>query len=116
MDQRREARLEAAGPARVTLLGEPRRQVGGRILNVSGQGVRLMLDEPVAPGAPLTIEWEDTEAMGEVCYCEAGEGGFTAGVRLEHVLLHTSELARLALRLLGEPEPDSVLTAPAPPG
>lgn len=91
------------GSVRVTLLGEPARQVSGRIVDVSGEGVRLMLDEPAAPGAPLAIEWEDTQALGEVCCCEAAEGGFAASVRLEHVLLHTSELARLARKLLDEP-------------
>jgi hypothetical protein len=104
MDQRRQPRLDVTGAARVTLLGEPRKQVGGRVINLSGQGIRLMLDEPVSPGTLLAIEWADTEVMGEVCYCEQAEGGFAAGVRLEHVLLHTTELARLATRLLGEPE------------
>jgi PilZ domain len=114
MDQRREPRLDAAGPARVTLLGEPRKQVGGRIINSSGQGIRLILDEPVSPGALLAVEWADTEAMGEVCYCEQTDGGFAAGVRLEHMLLHTTELARLAARLLGEPEAERVTGSARP--
>ncbi len=114
MDQRRQPRLDAAGPARVTLLGEARKQVGGRVINTSRQGIRLILEERVSPGALLAVEWADTEAMGEVCYCEETEGGFAVGVRLEHVLLHTAELARLAARLLGESEAERVTGSARP--
>jgi hypothetical protein len=96
-------RLEITGPARITVLGKEHRQLRGRAANGSGEGLRLILDEPVAPGSPLAVEWEDTEVMGEVCYCEQIEDGFAAGVRLEHALRHTGEIARLARKLLGEP-------------
>ncbi len=91
------------GPVRVTLLSEPVRRVGGRVVGILGEELRLMLDEAAAPGEPLAIEWADTEALGEVFRCEAAEGGFTASVRLEQVLRHTNELARLARKLLDEP-------------
>jgi PilZ domain len=105
MDHRREPRLETCGPARVTVLGDDPRRVAGRAENMSGQGLRLMLAEPVEAGTALMVEWEDMQVMGEVCYCERMEAGYAVGVHLQHALRGTRELERLARRLLGEEEP-----------
>ncbi len=102
MDQRRQPRLDANGPARVTLLGEQKREIAGRAASFANQALKLVLQEPVPAGAPLMVEWEDSEILGEVRYCERVDDGFAVGVSIEHALMGTRELARLASRLLGE--------------
>ncbi len=89
----------------VTVLDECSDQFAGRVVNVSGNGMRLILDRPVAPGVPLKIECEETLLLGEVCYCEEVEGSYAAGLELEHALLQTGDLARLSRRLLCQEEP-----------
>lgn len=108
MDPRRHARLEAAGPVRVTILGDTRRQVAGRVADFSGGGLKLILEEPVPAGTALMVEWDNSEILGEVCWSRPELGGYAAGVQIEHTLVDTRELARLASRLLGETEPAPV--------
>jgi hypothetical protein len=107
-NKRKEPRLEASGPARVTLPGERNRRVRGEAANVSGNGLRLMLEEPVAPGTPLMVDWEGAQVMGEVCYCRQEQGGFAVGLKLERALVGTNDLLRLAHGLQGEPGPDPI--------
>jgi hypothetical protein len=40
-----------------------------------------------------------------VCYCQSADGGYAIGVELEHALLHTRDLHRLARELLGDVDP-----------
>jgi hypothetical protein len=108
MDQRQFPRLDATGAMRVTVLGDGRREVTGRAIRFSDEGLRLLLAEATPPGTALCVEWEDSEVLGEVRYCEAREDGFAVGLAIEHALVGTRELARLANRLLGEGEPDRV--------
>ena len=91
--------LEVTGPARVTLLGEGRR-VSPRSADAVAGTVRLVLDEPVVPGALLMVEWEDTDVLGEASSCERTQQGFTVTMKVEHTLVGTIELARLARKLL----------------
>jgi hypothetical protein len=105
MEKRAGVRFPAGQSVRVTLLSHPPDQFSARVVNLSGKGMRLLLDRPISPGAPLKIEWVETLLLGEVCYCEAVEGGYAAGLELQHALLQTSELARLSRRLLCQEEP-----------
>ncbi len=106
MERRAEPRVPANQDALVTLLldaGSP--QFQARIQDISGTGMRLLLPQPVSPGALLKIEWDDALLLGEVCYCQPAEGGHAAGLELQHALLQTGELARLSRRLLSEDQP-----------
>jgi hypothetical protein len=107
-NKRKEPRLEASGPARVTLPGERNRQVRGEAVNVSGNGFRLMLDEPVVPGTPIMVDWEGAQAMGEVCYCRQEQGAFAVGLKLESALVGTGDLLRLTHGLEGQPVPEPI--------
>ncbi len=109
MDQRREPRLDVSGPARVTILGDARREISGRAVNISRSGLRLILKEPVPAGTLLMVEWEDSEVLGEICYCQEHGEGYAVGLEIEHALVGTRELARLARRLMGDPEPEPAI-------
>jgi hypothetical protein len=104
MEQRSEPRFDENRPVRVTVLREPQRELAGRIENVSGRGMRIALDQPVPGREVVKLEWDGTLLLGEVCYCEREPGGYGVGVKLEHALFDTHELARLARKLAGEPE------------
>jgi len=64
---------------------------------------------------PLKIEWNQILLLGDVCYCQPAERGFAIGLQLEHALLHTGELARLAQALLGEAQPSPTADLQAAP-
>jgi hypothetical protein len=102
MDLRSQLRLEADEPVHVTVLGECEAQLLGRITNYAANGMGLEIDAPVAIGAAVKVEWSNTILLGEVCYCRPAGEGFAIGLRLEHALYNTAELARLAKRLLDE--------------
>ncbi|HVX66760.1 MAG TPA: hypothetical protein VHA11_09175 [Bryobacteraceae bacterium] len=108
MELPRQPRLDATGPVRVTFLGGEGRQVPGRAMGLSDGCLRLLVEEAAAPGTALRVEWDDSEVLGEVRYCEARPDGFALGISIEHALVGTRELARLANRLLGDSEPDAV--------
>ena len=102
MERRKEPRCEADQPVRVTVLGGSNKQVPGRILNWSGTGLGLEVSAPLPAGTLLEVEWQQTLLLAEVCYCQESPAGFVLGLKLEHCLLDTAELARLARALLGE--------------
>ncbi len=104
MEKRGEPRLEACDPVRITALGERERALAGAVVNTSETGLGLLLDEPALPGLGVMIEWGEKLMLAEVCYCEPRDGRYAVGLRLWHTLLHTSELAQLSRRLLGEAE------------
>jgi hypothetical protein len=105
MEHRAETRFESEQIVRVATLGEPPEEFLAQIENVSGTGLRLLVDRFVPAGMPLKIEWNQILLLGDVCYCQPAERGFAIGLQLEHALLHTGELARLARALLGEALP-----------
>jgi hypothetical protein len=64
--------------------------------------MKLVLNEQVAPGALLMVEWADTDVLGEACSCEQTAEGFAVALKVEHALVGAEELTRLARRLLDE--------------
>jgi hypothetical protein len=105
MEQRGEPRIDAEQTVRVITLGEQSEELPARIANLSGTGLRLLVDRHIPAGVTLRIEWDQIPLLGEVCYCQSVDGGYAIGVELEHALLHTRDLARLARELLGDVDP-----------
>src|SRR5512143_989275 len=99
MDEKGAPRLHVTGPARISVLGDTQREIRGSADKMFGQGLCLTVEEPLAPGTAVMVEWDDTEVLGEISSCEQTSGGFTVGMTLRHALLGTKELARLAHRL-----------------
>lgn len=110
MEKRGAPRIEADQVLRLTTLDQQPQEMMGKMVNISIAGMRLFVDRPLALGLPLKLEWDESLLLGEVCYCQPVEGGYALGLQLEHVLLHTRELACLSRRLLGAS--DAVQDAP----
>lgn len=102
MDLRSQQRLEADDPVHVTVLGECETKILGHVTNYSSKGIGLTISARVSVGAAVKVEWSNTLLLGEVCYCRPVGDGFAIGLQLEHALYNTSELAKLAKRLLDE--------------
>ncbi|MGC9972094.1 MAG: PilZ domain-containing protein [Bryobacteraceae bacterium] len=105
MEQRGEPRIDSQQTVRLTTLGEQSEALSAQIANLSGTAMRLLVDRPIPAGVTLRIEWDQILLLGEVCYCQSADGGYAIGVELEHALLHTRDLHRLARELLGDVDP-----------
>ena len=66
-----------------------------RVKNASGRGLGLMTAGPVAPGAAIRIEIDDSIVLGEAIYCRDESGGHFIGVELDQVLVGLTELGRI---------------------
>jgi hypothetical protein len=120
MDMGEQAGIETGQPVRVTVLDEPEIEILGQIVESSGKRLRLVVDRSIRQGAAVKVGFEQTLLLGEVCGCQPAGREFEVALDLEHSLLHTDELARLARKLLaGAPSmaPAQVVrkNRPAPP-
>uniref|UniRef100_Q01SY4 Type IV pilus assembly PilZ n=1 Tax=Solibacter usitatus (strain Ellin6076) TaxID=234267 RepID=Q01SY4_SOLUE len=77
----------------ITVFGEPDMRIRGRIRNISGRGIGLETEVPVAAGTALKVELDDGLLLGEVIYCRADGPVFYVGVELEHALCGLGELS-----------------------
>ncbi len=111
MDRRSEPRYAASGPAEVTLLGDHPVSLQGRVLNLSGRGMRVWLPQAAPVGAPVRVDLEGAMFLGEVCYCNPDGDGYAVGFQLEHVLSMSDELAAL-MRALKQTEVQPVPKTP----
>lgn len=111
MDRRREVRIQIDQPAQVTVFGPPDLRLDARLVDWSGPGIRLLVDQPLTPGAALKIESGDALLLGEVCYSAASSAGFEVGVELHHSLTGLTDLARLNRQLVNGWEAPSLLVA-----
>jgi hypothetical protein len=102
VNRRCEPRIEVSRPVQITVFQAPENRFSGYILNLSGKGMRLLSSVPIAVGALVSVKWDRTLVLGEVCYCYGLPDGkeFGVGVQLEHALRDTVEMARLAKKLL----------------
>jgi hypothetical protein len=87
MDCRKESRLKANQPVMVTPLGMiGMRPMSGRVLDMSGSGLQLLLPNPVPCGSQIKVESEHLVMLGEVARCEDDHGDYIVGL----VLFHTA--------------------------
>ena len=98
MKDRRDPRFDASETVWITIFGEPDIQLPARVKNVSGRGIGLELDGPVAPGSALKLELDDHLLLGEVIYCRQDGEAYYVGVELEQVL---AGLAALGIAVRG---------------
>ncbi len=105
MERRREPRFIIDADVTVTVLGSPKQlPVTGRVLDMSGSGLRLMVRTPIPCGAVVKIEGNDMLLLAEVCRSNYGLGAYDLGLKITHALTSLSELAALNRALLGEPK------------
>jgi hypothetical protein len=79
----------------ITLFGEPEIRLSGRIRNLSGRGIGLEVEGPVATGTALKVELDDALLLGEVIYCRPDGSSFYVGVELEHSVCGLAELSHM---------------------
>ena len=96
MDRRREPRFETSKPVRVTLLGDDEVSLEGRMVEISGCGMRLMLEEPLPVSAAVRVDYNDTLLLGEVCHATRQGESYTVGLALDQVLYELTRLSKLA--------------------
>jgi hypothetical protein len=87
---------------RVTTLGDARAEFPGRIEDSSHHALRLIADRSLPAGSPVMLEMDENLLLGEVMSCRPRGVEFSLCVDLEHSLIHTRELAKLARQLVGE--------------
>ncbi len=100
MERRKEPRLKANQPVMVTplgMIGMP--PMSGRVLDMSGSGLRLRLPNPVPCGSPIKVESQHMVMLGEVSRCQDDDGDYIVGL----MLLHTASVAGKPSRaIMGE--------------
>jgi hypothetical protein len=99
-ERRSEPRFEAQEPVILTLLSESGIKLSALAIEMSGNGMRLLLHRAITVGATVKLEGHDSMILGEVCYCQPHAKGFFVGLKLQHVLSNMNELAKLNRRLL----------------
>jgi hypothetical protein len=94
MELRREPRFEADQDVEITLLGTQESTFTARVVNASGRGLALEIDEPVPAGTALRIRFEDSVILAEAVYCRSGPGAYLIGVELDQMLCGLTELGK----------------------
>lgn len=109
--------MPTQGDAAVTVLsGTQARVMQGRVVDLSGRGLRLILPEAIAPNTAVKIEIGEQLLLGEVAYVHDSDGEWHIGVEVRHALLHTPDLERLRHSLLEGDEKASVTMKITPHG
>jgi hypothetical protein len=106
MNQRREPRFRADQQVRITVYGTPDLHLNATVRNVSGRGMGIEVEGPLAAGSALKIEMDDAILLGEVIYVRDEGKHFYLGVELEQTLVGLADLAR-AVRPFWADAPDS---------
>ena len=71
-------------------------------VELSGHGMRIVLDEPLALNTAVSVETGDWMAFGEVCYSRHEYSHYVAGLELDQVMLGLRELEKLRRNRLNE--------------
>ncbi len=93
-DARRERRLPANTPVAVKLLGllgEPTSH--GRVLDMSGSGLRATVPLPIPCGAQVRVNGEGMVIFGQIVRCQPSGAAYTLGVSISHVEASARDLA-----------------------
>ncbi len=56
--------------------------VEGRVVDISGSGLRVRVPNPLPCGSPVKIETKNMVMMGEVARCEDMGDGYLAGLMI----------------------------------
>jgi len=84
--QRRESRLAANTPVKVTLLkilGEP--AFSGHVIDMSGSGLRVSIPSPVPCGSQVKVEGQEMLIFSEVCRCDEQDGAYSVGLAVSEL-------------------------------
>jgi len=94
MEKRFELRFQVHQAVQVTLLARDLR-LAGHIADISGRGMRLLLNAALPVGAAVRVDLDDSLLLGEVRYCIRNDDQFAIGLQLDQGIPSLSELDRL---------------------
>jgi hypothetical protein len=91
MERRSERRFAVNKNVQLQVLGRHPGPAGGKsvdasIVNLSGNGMRLHMQFPVACGASVEITDKDTIIVGTVCSCMPQDAIYSIGIRIEQYI------------------------------
>ncbi len=78
------------------------RKVAAKIINLSGRGVSLAVDETIAMGEAVRIDLDDSLLLGEICYCRPESGSFVIGIEMSNVIPAMTDLRKLVAAIMQE--------------
>lgn len=112
VERRREQREQVDEPVLVTVLsgGQPA-AIQGRILNLSGRGLKIALPGPAPIGAAIKIERPGEMWLGEVIYVRQGAGECHIGIEVDQALRYTRDLENLREAIAGYQDTTPLLAA-----
>lgn len=89
----------------LVILGDPETHATAIVRDASGAGLGLVSPIPVASGAALKIEFEDSIFLGEAIYCTVTGAGYAVGVELTQVLSGLAAFARASAKFSEQEDP-----------
>lgn len=95
MDRRKEPRLSLGCPGRIACLRPKQEWRSCVVENLSGRGVRVLVNEPLTANMPVQIECRGVLLLAIVCYCQPLASGFAVGAEVDQYLATTSDLLSL---------------------
>lgn len=87
-------RYQPGQPLRINLLATSE-LLNGRIEKIAGRMAIINVDRPLAFGAPLRIDFDDSMILGEVTACQSGVAGHRVTLDVRDAIPMMSDLARL---------------------
>jgi PilZ domain len=112
-ERRKEPRIAFDTPVTVTLL-DPREPppIEGRVVDMSGSGLRLSVPLPIPSGIPVQVEGADMLLLGESLRCQPDGERYQIGISLSHSLRELNALKRWNRTLVGEGEEQAAALQP----
>ncbi len=75
---------------RVVVLSRPQGPINGKVVELSGNRLRLLVEVPVVPNDLVKVEGKECLLLGETLWCEVASGGegqgWVVGVEVEHAV------------------------------
>ncbi len=103
--ERRESRVPTAEcyqTAELKLLGAGGGSITGHVIHLSGQMLRIVVNQPVDPHTVASVKVGDWMAYGEVSYCELEHSHYAVGLDLDQVVVGLRDLDALRRNRLNQ--------------
>jgi hypothetical protein len=85
VESRKEARLKVNQLVTMTAMGlTVMPPTSGRVLDMSGSGLRVRTPNPVPCGSPVKVESQHLVVLAEVCRCQSDGDGYVVGLTVLH--------------------------------
>jgi hypothetical protein len=85
-------------PARLSVLGSSADPIDAHLIRLSGHDLRIVVDQPVAVNAAISLQSLDWLALGEVSYCRPECSHYAIGLLLDQLVNSSNAPSYLASR------------------